>query len=97
LFLCFLAYLVFEYDPKVDTLLRVTKEDYRSCNGRKPIEKYDDGRTKVELDRSEVFYFIGGAKGFCENGQKLSVVVIPQGISQLTGLRWIGKLIAILP
>jgi hypothetical protein len=75
----------------------VTKEDYKSCNGRKPIEKYDDGRTKVELDRSEVFYFIGGAKGFCENGQKLSVVVIPQGISQLTGLRWIEKLIAILP
>ncbi|GLT66460.1 hypothetical protein SLA2020_388250 [Shorea laevis] len=30
--------LVFEYNPKTDTLLRVTREDYERCNGTKPIE-----------------------------------------------------------
>ncbi|XP_059455290.1 early nodulin-like protein 14 [Corylus avellana] len=67
--------LIFEYD-ETDAVLRVTKKDYKSCNVTKPIEKYENGRTKVELDRSGPFYFIGRTEGFCEGGQKLAVVVI---------------------
>jgi hypothetical protein len=72
------TYVVFEYDPKFDSVLRVTREDYETCNNEtKPVEKYDDGRTKIELDRSGPFYFIGGqGNDSCAFGQRLTVVVI---------------------
>jgi len=56
----------------------VTREAYETCNNEtKPIEKYDDGRTKIELDRSGPFYFIGGqGNDSCAFGQRLTVVVI---------------------
>lgn len=54
------------------------KEDYERCNGTTPIEKYDDGKTKIEFNRSgQYFYFIGdhGSNG-CVSGQRLTVAVI---------------------
>jgi hypothetical protein len=71
------TYVVFEYDPASDTVLQVTKENYQRCNGTTPIKKYDDGRTKIELDRSEHFYFIGDhGNDSCVSGQRLTVAVI---------------------
>lgn len=57
-------------------MLRVGKEDYEVCNTSNPQQKFDDGNTKVELDKPGPFYFISGAKGHCEQGQKLVVVVL---------------------
>jgi len=54
--------------------LQVNKEDYANCNSSNPVEQYNDGNTKVKLDRPGPFYFISGAKGHCEKGQKLIVV-----------------------
>lgn len=54
----------------------MNRQDYANCNSSNPIEKYSDGNTKVKLDRPGPFYFISGAKGHCEKGQKLVVVVI---------------------
>lgn len=75
---------VFKYDPKVDPkvdlVLRVTKEDCENCNKAKPIEKYKEGMTKIELNHSGPFYFIGGSEGKCsERGQKLIVVILSNG------------------
>lgn len=56
--------------------MEVTKEAYNSCNTTNPLANYTDGETKVKLDRSGPFYFISGANGHCEKGQKLSLVVI---------------------
>ena len=56
--------------------MQVNKEDYANCNSSNPIEQYNDGNTKVKLDRPGPFYFISGAKGHCEQGQKLIVVVM---------------------
>jgi hypothetical protein len=67
---------VWKYDGGKDSVLQVNKEDYANCNISNPIEEYKDGNTKVKLDRSGPFYFISGAKGHCEKGQKLTVVVI---------------------
>uniref|UniRef100_A0A7N2KXX9 Phytocyanin domain-containing protein n=1 Tax=Quercus lobata TaxID=97700 RepID=A0A7N2KXX9_QUELO len=53
---------VFQYDPRVDSVLRVTKEDYKNCYKVKPIEKYKEGMTKIELNHSGPFYFIGGSE-----------------------------------
>lgn len=55
---------------------RYCKEDYVNCNTSNPITTYKDGNTKLLLDRSGPFYFISGAGGHCEKGQKLVVVVL---------------------
>ncbi|AES81245.1 putative cupredoxin [Medicago truncatula] len=44
--------------------------------GKDLVLQYNDGNTKVKLDRPGPFYFISGAKGHCEQGQKLIVVVM---------------------
>ncbi|MED6216987.1 hypothetical protein PIB30_013201 [Stylosanthes scabra] len=59
---------------------RASKEDYGNCNTTSPIKKFNDGNTKVELDHPGPFFFISGAKGNCEQGEKLHVVVLtPRG------------------
>ncbi|KAL9400445.1 hypothetical protein Peur_009406 [Populus x canadensis] len=70
--------LAWKYDGQKDSVLQVTKEAYASCNTTSPIEEYKDGNTKVKLDRSGPFYFISGAEGHCEKGQKFVVVVLSQ-------------------
>lgn len=75
----------------------MTKEDYESCNGRNPIQKYDDGRPKIELNQKGIFYFIGGAEGFCENGQKLAVVASSQSFRRLGAWSSFGKIITEIP
>ncbi|GLU01237.1 hypothetical protein SLE2022_185500 [Rubroshorea leprosula] len=69
-------YLVWKYDGGQDSVLQVTKEAYQSCNTTDPVAEYKDGNTKVKLERPGPFYFISGAKGHCEQGQKLIVVVL---------------------
>ncbi|KAA8521705.1 hypothetical protein F0562_012378 [Nyssa sinensis] len=68
--------LVWKYDNNKDSVLQVSKRDYVTCNTSSPIEEYKDGNTKVKLDQSGPYYFISGAKGHCENGQKIIVVVM---------------------
>lgn len=72
----FLCHSVWSYDGGKDSVLHVTKEDYVNCNTSNPIATYKDGNTKLLLDRSGPFYFISGAGGHCEKGQKLVVVVL---------------------
>ncbi|XP_059635865.1 early nodulin-like protein 14 [Cornus florida] len=68
--------LVLTYDAKADSVLQVSEDDYKSCNKAKTIKSYNDGHTKIELDRSGPFFFISGAEGHCEKGQKLEVKVL---------------------
>ncbi|MED6181625.1 hypothetical protein PIB30_021049 [Stylosanthes scabra] len=73
-------HLVWKYDGKEDSVLEVDKEDYANCSTSNPMKEYNDGTTKVELDRPGAFYFISGAAGHCQKGQKLVVVVMsPRG------------------
>ena len=57
-------------------MLQVSKKDYMNCNTTNPIAEYKDGNTKVVLNRSGPYYFISGAEGHCEKGQKLIAVVL---------------------
>ncbi|XP_042031901.1 early nodulin-like protein 1 [Salvia splendens] len=75
--------LVWEYDGSKDSVLQVTKRDYVTCNTSKPIETYTGGSTKVKLPHSGPYYFISGANGNCEKGQKVIVVVISERRSNL--------------
>ena len=67
---------MWKYDGEKDSVLQVSKEDYLSCNIASPIAEHKDGETKVKLDKAGPYYFISGAKGHCEKGQKLVVVVL---------------------
>ncbi|KAL2337013.1 hypothetical protein Fmac_011459 [Flemingia macrophylla] len=69
-------YLVWKYESGKDSVLEVTREAYANCNISNPIKEYSDGKTKVKLDHPGPFYFISGAKGHCEKGQKVIVVVM---------------------
>ncbi|KZV35534.1 Early nodulin-like protein 1 precursor [Dorcoceras hygrometricum] len=65
-----------KYDSKTDSVLEVTEENYKHCNKINPIGSYSDGDTKITLYRSGPFYFISGADGHCEKGQKLEIQVM---------------------
>ncbi|MCL7027341.1 hypothetical protein MKW94_017845 [Papaver nudicaule] len=69
--------LIWKYETGKDSVLQVTRENYLNCVSTKPIAEYKDGNnTKVVLNKSGPYYFISGAKGHCEKGQKLIVVVM---------------------
>ncbi|XP_042387822.1 mavicyanin-like [Zingiber officinale] len=65
--------LYFKYEN--DSLLEVTKEDYKKCYTANPLRKFASGITTVALDRSGLFFFISGEPGHCEAGQRLIVRV----------------------
>ncbi|CDP10245.1 unnamed protein product [Coffea canephora] len=69
-------YLVLEYDKNSDSVLEVVESDYRGCSRGNPVKEFHDGNTKIQLDRSGPFYFISGADGHCEKGEKLIVRVL---------------------
>ncbi|KAJ4950673.1 hypothetical protein NE237_027505 [Protea cynaroides] len=69
-------WLIWKYDPKQDSVVEVTKENYDKCNTSNPIAEYKDGNSKVKLNRSGPFYFISGAQWKCQKGEKLIVVVL---------------------
>nr|GLL16649.1 early nodulin-like protein 3 [Ipomoea trifida] len=70
--------LVWKYDGKTDAVLEVSKRDYVTCNTSMPIGAHNDGDTKIVLERSGPYYFISGAEGHCQKGQKLIVVVMSE-------------------
>ncbi|XP_024978901.1 mavicyanin-like [Cynara cardunculus var. scolymus] len=68
--------LVFKYDSKVDSVLKVDEEDYKKCNKNKPLKEYHDGNTTIVLDKAGPFFFISGFTGHCDKGVKLEVKVL---------------------
>ncbi|KAM6544091.1 hypothetical protein CsatB_008538 [Cannabis sativa] len=78
--------LVWKYDGEKDSVLEVSKEDYETCNTGEAIKEHKDGNTKVSLERAGPFYFISGAKGHCQKGQKLIVVVLSPRRSRFFGV-----------
>ncbi|GAA0172124.1 hypothetical protein Leryth_008543 [Lithospermum erythrorhizon] len=70
--------LVFKYDGSKDSVLQVHKENYMTCNTSSPIASHNDGNTEVKLDHSGPYYFISGANGHCNKGQKIIIVVLAE-------------------
>ena len=54
----------------------MTRDAYLACNTTNPISEHSDGDTRVKLHHLGAFYFISGAKGHCEQGEKMIVVVV---------------------
>ncbi|XP_059453948.1 piriformospora indica-insensitive protein 2-like [Corylus avellana] len=61
---------------KKDSVLVVSEEEYEKCHSAHPLFFANDGDGVFKLDRPGLFYFISGAAGHCERGQKMIVKVI---------------------
>ncbi|KAJ3687871.1 hypothetical protein LUZ61_017035 [Rhynchospora tenuis] len=68
--------LYFKYEN--DSVLLVSRDDYRNCETFNPIAGFTDGNTTFEFDREGFFYFISGEPGHCEAGQRMIVRVMVQ-------------------
>lgn len=66
----------FKYNKETDSVVVVSKHDYEKCNAAKPIQKMDDGDSIFKFEHSGPFYFITGNKSNCDQGQKLTIVVL---------------------
>ncbi|CAN8269087.1 unnamed protein product [Cochlearia groenlandica] len=61
---------------KNDSVLVVSKEEYKKCKATKPKLYSNNNDTVFTLDRSGLFYFISGVSGHCEKGQKMIIKVM---------------------
>ncbi|KAK1647870.1 hypothetical protein QYE76_065675 [Lolium multiflorum] len=69
--------LYFRY-AKNDSVV-VTRDDYKVCRGDRPALRLDGGEeARFRLERSGSLYFISGAPGHCDAGQRLTVRVMAQ-------------------
>nr|XP_051221328.1 early nodulin-like protein 2 [Lolium perenne] len=70
--------LYFRY-AKNDSVLVVTRDDYKVCRGDRPALRLDGGEeARLRLERSGPLYFISGAPGTCDAGQRLTVRAMAQ-------------------
>ncbi|KAF8408357.1 hypothetical protein HHK36_007506 [Tetracentron sinense] len=59
-----------------DSVMVVIESDYKRCNSTRPVFFSNTGNTIFKLDRWGLFYFISGASGHCEKGQRMIVKVM---------------------
>ncbi|XP_062230055.1 early nodulin-like protein 12 [Phragmites australis] len=70
-------FLHFKYE-KNDSVLLVSRDDYKLCGAAKPTQRFDGGDTRFRLDHSGFLYFISGAPGHCDAGQRMTARVMAQ-------------------
>ncbi|XP_061372485.1 early nodulin-like protein 21, partial [Gastrolobium bilobum] len=69
---------------KKDSVMEVGEEDYKDCNATHPTFFSNIGNTVFRFEHSGTFYFVSGASGHCEKGQKMieRVMVPDESLSQ---------------
>ncbi|KAL5864014.1 hypothetical protein ACOSQ3_001528 [Xanthoceras sorbifolium] len=67
--------LVFKYNSQNHNVMRMSHQDYSSCNTSFPIAVYTSGSDRITLQGPGHYYFICGFPGHCEFGQKVNVRV----------------------
>ena len=68
--------------------MQVGEEDYKDCNATHPTFFSNIGNTEFKFQHSGTFYFISGAAGHCEKGQKMVVrVMVPDDHAKSYGYR----------
>ncbi|KAG0534338.1 hypothetical protein BDA96_04G271400 [Sorghum bicolor] len=58
-----------------DSVLLVSHDDYKQCSTETPVSRFSSGDTKFKLDSYGPLYFVSGAAGHCEAGQRMIVRV----------------------
>jgi hypothetical protein len=60
-------------------VLVVTRGDYQLCAADKPTLRFEGGDTRFHLNHSGYCYFISGAPGHCDAGQRMTLrAMVPQ-------------------
>ncbi|CAL9017527.1 unnamed protein product [Prunus brigantina] len=78
--------LTFSYDNQFHNVMQVTNEDYESCNPASPIAVYASGSDTITLERPDNFYFLCGAPGHCQAGQRVEILAtLPTPDDSCTG------------
>ncbi|XP_020675768.1 basic blue protein-like [Dendrobium catenatum] len=67
--------LLFQYDKQLHNVLQVNKQAYHKCNTEAPIAVFNTGYDSITIRSKEHLYFICGAPGHCEAGQKVSIKI----------------------
>ncbi|KAH7847680.1 hypothetical protein Vadar_028859 [Vaccinium darrowii] len=70
---------------KKDSVLEVTEAEYKQCNSTHPHFFSNTGNTVFNLDHTGPFYFISGASGHCNRGQRMIVTVMSHDDSRSGG------------
>ncbi|TVU03725.1 hypothetical protein EJB05_50730 [Eragrostis curvula] len=66
--------LGFKYSNN-DSVLLVSRGGYEQCATTSAVSRFDGGDTRFALDRPGHVYFVSGAPGHCEAGQRMAVRV----------------------
>ncbi|KAI9070428.1 hypothetical protein K1719_008316 [Acacia pycnantha] len=61
-----------------DSVMEVDEEGYKNCNSSLPVMFSNNGNTLFTFHHAGSFYFISGASGHCQKGQKMIVRVLSQ-------------------
>ncbi|XWS76399.1 hypothetical protein CRYUN_Cryun01aG0172900 [Craigia yunnanensis] len=72
--------LLFEYNSQFHNVMQVTHKDFHSCNRTSAIASYTSGSDSVTLKRPGHYYFLCGAPGHCQAGQKVDVLVTSSSV-----------------
>ncbi|KAE8771345.1 Early nodulin-like protein 1 [Hordeum vulgare] len=67
----------FRYDSN-DSVLVVTRDDYKRCGTDRPVLRLEGGEARFRLERSGFLYFISGAPGHCDAGQRFTLRVMAE-------------------
>ncbi|KAB2016188.1 hypothetical protein E1A91_D08G080600v1 [Gossypium mustelinum] len=67
--------IVFRYNNKFNNVVRVTHQNFKSCNATSPIAVYSSGADTINLTRPGHLYFICSIPGHCLAGQKVNIEV----------------------
>ncbi|KAK9086732.1 hypothetical protein Syun_029126 [Stephania yunnanensis] len=72
----------FEYHAHSHNVMQVNPSDFKSCNSiAPPLAVYTSGNDAVTFKMVGNYYFICGAPGHCEAGQKVEIKVVPSSPS----------------
>ncbi|KAK9086722.1 hypothetical protein Syun_029116 [Stephania yunnanensis] len=73
---------IFEYHAHSHNVMQVNPSDFKSCNSTAPpLAVYTSGNDTVTFKMAGNYYFICGAPGHCEAGQKVEIKVVPSSPS----------------
>ncbi|KAG6545315.1 hypothetical protein Mapa_013164 [Marchantia paleacea] len=77
--------LVFKYKKESHSVLQVNGTAFADCITSDPLGAWKDGNTSIVLKEAGRMWFICGAPGHCEQGQKFKVTVLACALPVLDG------------
>ncbi|KAK8614650.1 hypothetical protein V6N13_068447 [Hibiscus sabdariffa] len=71
--------VIFKYNKNFNNVVRVTHQNFKSCNATSPIVFYSSGSDTINLTKPGHYYFICSLPGRCLAGQKVTFeATLPQ-------------------